>query len=74
MTHIIGIFSILLVYVVTKMMALRRPEISSILFFAFTIRVFVMLIGHYLIVLPGSTADAQTYERVAWEIAQNGFF
>ena len=74
MSDLLGFFSIALVYFATKMMGLRRPEISNILIFAFIIRVIVMLMGHYLITLPGSTADAQTYDREAWKIAQNGFF
>ena len=32
-----------------------------------------MLLGHYFITLPDSTADAETFEIVAWRIGQDGF-
>ena len=32
-----------------------------------------MLIGHYFITLPDSTADAVSFERISWYLAQLGF-
>lgn len=45
--------------------------LRNILIFAFIIRFLLALINVYSYPLPGSTADALTFERVAWEHAQN---
>ena len=39
-----------------------------------SIRILILLIGHYIIPLPGSTDDALGFERTAWQLGKNGFF
>ena len=41
---------------------------------ALVIRIIFLLLGHYLISLPDTTADAITYEGLAWKMGQGGFF
>ena len=74
MSDLLGFISIALVFMLTFFAGSLRPNISKILFVALIIRVLVMLIGHYLVTLPDSTADAMSFEREAWSIAQGGFF
>jgi 4-amino-4-deoxy-L-arabinose transferase-like glycosyltransferase len=74
MSDLLGFTSIALVFMLTFFAGSLRPNISKILFVALIIRVLVMLIGHYLVTLPDSTADAMSFEREAWSIAQGGFF
>ncbi len=74
MIDLLGFVSIFLVFLITLFVVLLCPRISRILFVAFTIRVFFLLIGHYIIPLPGSTADAVDFEIKAWELGQEGFF
>ena len=66
MQDLLGFTSILLVSLITILLALRWPAVSKILFVALIIRIFIMLLGHYVITLPDSTADARTYESIAW--------
>jgi len=69
-----GFTSIILVSILTYIFALRRPDISDILFVALAIRVFVIIAGHYFISLPDSTADARSFELQAWQLGKEGFF
>ena len=73
MTEILGFSSIALVSLLTYLFALRHPNISNILIIALLVRVSVLLIGHYFITLPDTTADAETYEDEAWKQAKYGF-
>lgn len=73
MTEILGFISIALVSLLTYLFALRQPNISNILIIALLVRVAVLLIGHYFITLPDSTADAETFEDEAWKLAKDGF-
>ena len=71
--NFIGFTSIALVSIITVLIAKRWPGVSKIIFVALIIRIIVLLLGHYVIVLPDSTADAKSFEGAAWYIAQNGF-
>ena len=73
MPNFIGFTSIALVSIITVLIAKRWPGVSKIIFVALIIRIIVLLLGHYVIVLPDSTADAKSFEGAAWYIAQNGF-
>jgi len=74
MSDLLGFASIALVSLLTLFVGLLRSNISKILFVALIVRVLVMLSGHYLVALPDSTADAVSFEREAWSLAQGGFF
>lgn len=74
MADLLGFTSILIVALFTLIISFYNPSIQKILFVALVIRIFFLLLGHYLISLPDSTADAETYERMAWMISQGGFF
>lgn len=74
MADLLGFTSILIVALFTLIISFYNPSIQKILFVALVIRIFFLLLGHYLISLPDSTADAVTYERMAWMISQGGFF
>ena len=74
MADLLGFTTISIVSLITLIVARRWPEISKILIVALIIRVFILLIGHYVIPLPGSAADALEFEKKAWELGQNGFF
>ena len=74
MSDLLGFAAIALVSLLTLFVGLLRSNISKILFVALIVRVLAMLIGHYLVALPDSTADAASFEREAWSLAQGGFF
>tara|TARA_X000000950_G_C13883744_1_gene647989 strand:+ start:1043 stop:2257 length:1215 start_codon:yes stop_codon:yes gene_type:complete len=74
MADLIGFTLITLVSLLTFFLALRRKIFSKILFVALVARITVLILGHYFITLPDSTADAETFERVAWSLSQEGFF
>ncbi len=74
MADLLGFTSILIVASFTLIISFYNPSIQKILFVALVIRIFFLLLGHYLISLPDSTADAVTYERMAWIMSQGGFF
>ena len=74
MLELLGFISISIVSLITLLMALRWPETSTILLVGLSIRIFVILIGHFIITLPDSTADAAGFEAMAWELSQKGFF
>ena len=73
MSSLIGITSIFLVTFITIIIGLRYRVILNIILVALTVRVFLILVGHYLIDLPDSTADSVSFESEAWRIAQYGF-
>ena len=74
MLELLGFIAIGIVSLITLYIALRCPEISTILLVGLLIRIFVILIGHFIITLPDSTADASGFEAMAWELSQKGFF
>jgi len=74
MIDLLGFTAILIVSLITLVMALRWPEISNILFVALIIRVLLLLVGHYIIPLPGGNLDAEFFERRAWDFGQDGFY
>lgn len=74
MADLLGFTAILIVSLITLIVALYWRKISNILIVGLIIRVFILLVGHYIIPLPGGTQDALGFERKAWELSQNGFF
>lgn len=74
MDDLTGYAALALVSLIILIIALKWPSISNILFTALILRVFVMLMGHYFITLPDSTADSVTFDKTAWSIAEGGFF
>ena len=73
MADLIGFISIFLTSFVVFVMSSRVPAISKFLISALIIRVFLILFGYYISPLPDSGADAITFERDAWKLAENGF-
>lgn len=73
MSDLLGFASILLVSLLTFVVGFKWSRFSKILFVALLARVTFLLLGHYFITLPDSTADAETFEIVAWRIGQDGF-
>ena len=73
MAHIIGFTTISLVCLFTLFLTLRNPDIKIVLFVALIVRIIFLLINNYVSPLPDSTADAETFEIVAWRLSQNGF-
>ena len=69
----LGFTSIAIVSLITLIMALNRPSISTILFTALFVRVFFIFVGYTFITLPDSTADARSFEWTAWYWAKDGF-
>jgi len=74
MADLIGFTSIALVCLIVFFIALKFQDISKIIFVGLILRILFILLGHYVFALPDSTADAQTFEVTAWEIAKDGFF
>lgn len=73
MIDLIGLTAISFISLITIIIALRWPSISKIIIVALIIRVFFLILGQYYFNLPDSTADAETYEKLAWKMAQGGF-
>lgn len=74
MADLVGFIGILIVCLLTLIIILRWPNTSKFLVTALVIRVLVLLLGHYVFILPDSTDDAWTFEQLSWTWAQNGFF
>lgn len=72
-TDLAGFIFIALVILITFVISLKWPSVSKIIFVALIIRVLTILIGHYLVHLPDTKADALGYEWGAWIISQDGF-
>ncbi len=73
MTDLLGFTAIIMVSIVTFLMAIRWPDVSKIILTALVFRIFIMLLGHYLVTLPDSTRDAVGFEWGAWNMAKDGF-
>lgn len=74
MVDLLGFISISVVSIITLVIVLRWPGISNILIAALIIRIIILLIGHYIVPLPGGDSDAIGYENRAWDLSQKGFF
>ena len=74
MDDLLGFLAIILVSLFTLLLSLKNPKISRIILIALVIRISFLLLGHFLISLPDSTADAVTFEELAWLISQDGFY
>ncbi len=74
MAEIIGITGICFVALLTFFTALNKQRIANVLFLGLALRIFVILMGHFVVTLPDSGGDAEAFEIQAWLWAQNGFF
>ncbi|MDC0240402.1 hypothetical protein OAK08_02050 [Candidatus Pelagibacter sp.] len=73
MVDLLGITSIALVTLITIVTGLRWPAVSRIIYVALSVRVLILLIGHYIIPLPDSTKDAVGLDNLAWSYGKDGF-
>ena len=71
---IIGFASIALVSLLSLITAFRLKGITKIIIVALSIRILLILIGHYIHPLPDSTGDALTFESLSSKLAIDGFF
>jgi len=60
------------ILVLTLLLGIKNSHIKNPLMIALFIRVVLALVQFYLFPLPDSTADAVTFERVAWEMTSQG--
>ena len=74
MADLIGFSAIAFISLVTVLIALRFPNISNFLYVALIVRILTIFFGHYIFILPDSTADMESFEREAWRISERGFF
>ena len=63
---LLGLTSIFIVCLFTFILASSSTNLSKILLVALVVRVLAIFYGHYISPLPDSTADARTFERIAW--------
>lgn len=73
MIDLVGLLSLGLVCIITYGVAIRWPDISKVLFIAILLRIILIFIDHFIVSLPDTSADAKSFEYMAWSIAQNGF-
>lgn len=73
MPDLLGYNSLLVVTLLIYIFSSRWPNISKIIWTAFTIRMFVLLLGHYLIDLPDSDGDTIKFVSNASQMAEGGF-
>lgn len=71
-TDIVGIFLLLMTLLALCVFLFRCHDtvLRNILFLAFGIRIVLALFQAYIASLPDSGADAITFERLGWEVAQ----
>jgi 4-amino-4-deoxy-L-arabinose transferase-like glycosyltransferase len=70
----VGVGSVFFVALLTCFLSYRWPKAAVMLWCAFTIRFGVILFNNFVAPLPDSEGDAQTFERIAWALAQSGFW
>ena len=63
----LGITALVAIFIITLVCAMRWADIRHVLLVAFLVRAALALIHYYIFPLPDSSADAVTFERVAWE-------
>ena len=73
MIDLVGLTAISLVCIITYLLAIRWPEIATILLTAIVVRLTLIYIDHFIMPLPDTTIDAVAFETFAWRIAENGF-
>ncbi len=74
MLDIVGFSSIFIVILVTYYFSQKWKQISQILLTGLCLRLIVLLLGHFILTLPDSTADAESLESYASRIANDGFY
>lgn len=70
---LIGFTAIAFISLMTLLIAVYYPSISRIIIIALIVRLLFLLVGHYIIPLPDSGADAMGFEWGAWRMAKDGF-
>ncbi len=74
MASLLGFTSLAFVSLLTYLLAIRYPDISKVLFVGLILRIFLLLIDNYIFSLPGSDADAESFEGFAKFLSKDGFF
>ncbi len=73
MEHVLGWIGIAIAGCVTALLAMWRPAVARPLWCAFGLRAAAALMHFYVAPLPDGTADAVTFEKVAWAWGRDGF-
>ena len=73
MNELVGFIGILIVALLTLVFARFWPRVATIMYVAFTARVIVIILGHFL-TLPDTTGDAVAFLNRASIMAQAGLF
>ena len=72
-TDLSGFIFIGLVSFVILTTTSRWPSTYKFILTALSLRIIAIIIGHYFVHLPDTTADALGYEWGAWNMAKDGF-
>ena len=72
MEVLLGLAGLFLVSFVSFLASVRFPSIAKIIWIALFLRVSAALVNFFVIPLPDSSADALTFERLAWEFSKDG--
>ena len=70
---LLGLISILIVFLITFVLASRWPQTSRFLFVALTMRLIFLIINNYVFYLPDGDMDGLIFEYHAWKWSQGGF-
>lgn len=68
-----GGFGLMVGLFLTSLWALRRPQLQLVLMAGFCLRAGAALFHRYISPLPDGVADAISFERYAWNLAEQGF-
>ena len=71
---LVGSLSLIFTALITFYFSRYYKSLSTILYVALCLRLITIFFGNFLVILPDSWGDATKFERVAWEMSQNGFF
>ncbi len=74
MFDVLGLTAISFIFLINLIIGLRWPEIFTILFVAFIIRLFFLIINNHIFYLPDGDMDGLIFEQRGWEWSQEGFF
>jgi hypothetical protein len=71
---LVGSLSLIFIALITFYFSRYYKSLSTILYVALCLRLITIFFGNFLVILPDSWGDATKFERVAWEMSQDGFF
>jgi len=74
MFDLLGLTAISFIFLINLIIGLRWPEIFTILFIAFIIRLLFLIINNHFFYLPDGDMDGLIFEQRGWEWSQEGFF